>query len=481
MPIHRRKPVDRKVEVKILINLITSDDFCKAIIPALQPDLFRMPNARTIAWWCREYYENHDKAPGKYIQKIYEEKAEDKDEITRERLSELLSSISDDYEADPEEINVSYEVDQALGYFKKRHLEETKDELNSLIVNSNIEEAEELLHSAINKIPSIDLQKIEKFTGEEMFDMEIPSAIWIIQGVIPVGVSLLAGKPKVGKSLFILNSATAVCSGKRKVFGRKLARAGKVLYLGLEDNKQRMQKRLKTLTTREELQGNLDIYFEYKKMNQGGLQDIENWIEENKKNKRNPRLVVIDTLERVRTRPKKEGYFYSDDYNAILGLQKLAGKHKIAIVVVHHVNKSDANDVFDKISGTTGLYGAADTALILSKKYNSAVDYTLSLKGRDFEDQEFALQFEKGIWTILGDAEDFQKSEERQMIVKLLETENRLMTTKEIKDHLKDKIKSIDMLLSILTKDGSIIRTGRGTYTHSNYGLRTGKKPLNSI
>jgi RecA-family ATPase len=112
-------------------------------------------------------------------------------------------------------------------------------------------------------------------------------------------------------------------------------------------------------------------------------------------------MVIIDTLEKFRAPADSRKGAYSADYEAVAALQKLALEHRMAVVIVHHDRKMDADDPFDTVSGTLGLTGAADTILIVKRK---AGTYTLYARGRDIEEKETALQFEKRTcrWTILG-------------------------------------------------------------------------------
>ena len=73
-------------------------------------------------------------------------------------------------------------------------------------------------------------------------------------------------------------------------------------------------------------------------------------------------MVVIDTLGKVRGTKRKDEEQYQFDYRMIGALQELATTYRVAIVVVHHVRKADAEDVLDTVSGTTGIAGAADTS-----------------------------------------------------------------------------------------------------------------------
>ena len=105
-----------------------------------------------------------------------------------------------------------------------------------------------------------------------------------------------------------------------------------------------------------------------------------------------PVKLPFDTLAQFRKRVTSKTQGYADDYAAISDLRKLASKHNIAIVIVHHDRKVEADDVFDTVSGTLGLTGAADTILIMKRQAGSV---TLYVRGRDIEESETALQFSK--------------------------------------------------------------------------------------
>src|SRR5262249_5037857 len=111
---------------------------------------------------------------------------------------------------------------------------------------------------------------------------------------------------------------------------------------------------------------------------------------------------------------------YADDYSAISELQKLASKHNIAIIIVHHDRKSEADDPFDTVSGTLGLTGAADTILIMKRQAGAV---TLHVRGRDIEEAEKALQCYKVTcrWSILGEAMDVRRSDQRSRVLEIFE------------------------------------------------------------
>ena len=75
-------------------------------------------------------------------------------------------------------------------------------------------------------------------------------------------------------------------------------------------------------------------------------------------------FVIVDTLQRIR-QMKTEGYSYGGDYEVMTSLKTIADRFNITILVVHHTRKEDSDDSFNKISGTNGLLGCADGAMVL--------------------------------------------------------------------------------------------------------------------
>ena len=199
---------------------------------------------------------------------------------------------------------------------------------------------------------------------------------------------------------------------------------------------------------------------EWPRADQGGLTDIEQWISSVEA----PRLVIIDTLAQFRKAPNGKAQVYTEDYGAIAELQKLASKHSLGIVIVHHDRKMDADDVFDTVSGSLGLTGAADTILVM-KRQASAV--TLHVRGRDIEDAEKALQFDKPScrWTILGEAADINRSAERGRVIAALKEAGGPLQAKDIwiAAELRNR-NATDLLLGKMVRDGEIVRADRGHY-----------------
>jgi RecA-family ATPase len=218
-------------------------------------------------------------------------------------------------------------------------------------------------------------------TARELHAMRFQPIRYVVDGYIAEGCTLLAGRPKLGKSWLMLEVGLAVAAGISCLGGRTCEQ-GAVLYLALEDNQRRLQKRIgKVLGTfGVEWPSAFHYATEWARANECGLDAIRDWIETTK----NPRLVIVDVLAMFKPVRGGKETLYEADYHAIKGLQALASTYNIAIVVVHHTRKGlGETDPFEKVSGTLGLSGAADTTIILDRDGSGA---TLYGRGRDIEE-----------------------------------------------------------------------------------------------
>ena len=229
-----------------------------------------------------------------------------------------------------------------------------------------------------------------------------PPIKWIVPDYLPEGLAVFAGKPKIGKSWWMLGVALGVARGT-EVLG-KFVQQGDVLYCGLEDGKRRMHARVTKVLGHAIKQWPANFTFRERlnALDAGGLDTIEAWLVAHP----NRRLVVLDTYGKVRGMKNAREEQYQYDYRLVGSLQELATKYSVAIVLVHHVRKSgDAEDILDTICGSTGIAGAADTPMVLGKTTHGIRFY---LRGRDVEEQDKLVEFdpETGLWSVTGDYEE---------------------------------------------------------------------------
>lgn len=285
------------------------------------------------------------------------------------------------------------------------------------------------------KMEARKLEPPRGLTAAELLAKEFADPVWAVPNILPEGLSLLCGKPKIGKSWKALNLAIAIALGGTALSSVRVER-GEVIYLALEDSERRLKKRISIVLQGEPAPDNLHLFTRWSRLDQGGLLHLKNWVKEHP----DTRLVIVDTLQRVRQRQKGKSNPYGEDYEALEGLKALADKHSLAVLVIHHLRKAGADDVLDLVSGTTGLTGAADTILILQRGRGRA-DAVLKITGRDVEETELALKFNKEscCWQLLGNAEDYQRSQQRQDIMNILLNSEEPLSPKEIAEKISKK------------------------------------------
>jgi RecA-family ATPase len=295
----------------------------------------------------------------------------------------------------------------------------------------------------------------------------------IVPGLIPEGVTVLAGKPKIGKSWLALDICAAV-AGDRFVLGQTKPVQGSALYLALEDNQRRLKKRTdKILQGARDWPEHLELHTEWKRVDQGGLSDIKEWCESHP----NRRLIWIDTFVKIRPLAGKNEQAYAFDYRSIEGLQRLAAEYQVGIVINHHLRKaSSEDDAFDDVSGTLGVTGAADTIIVMKRNSGMVKIY---VRGRDIEEGEFAAEFNKEScrWRLVGEAEEVFRSQQRQAILTVLKDAKRPMTIAEIMAATERHDRhATQVLLLKMEKAGEVRHVSRGVWA-----LPTGTDPINSV
>ena len=292
---------------------------------------------------------------------------------------------------------------------------------------------------------------------------------WIVPNIIPAeGVVLLCSKPKFGKSWLAYDLCIA-CTTDRFTLGTIKPAQGNVLYLALEDSKRRLQRRMTKLlpTFGSAWPDKLLLKTEWRRLHEGGLEDIRAWHADTKKTGGKPILVVVDVLAKVR-KPVGNRQLYEADYAALADLTKLANELGLAIVVLHHTRKMAADDLMETVSGSFGVSGAVDTILVMANKPNGAV---LDIRGRDVELAELAIEFDKQTcrWRLLGDAAEVHVSSQRAKIIAALKEAGLAMTIPALMEETGMKRNPLEVLLGRMAKEGEIQRIGKGLYAHKDY------------
>ena len=241
------------------------------------------------------------------------------------------------------------------------------------------------------------MAKLETINAEDLQNRTYEPTPFLVEELLPEGLHILAGAPKIGKSWLALWLCLRVSQGQP--LWNFAVTQGEVLYLSLEDSFQRIQTRLFDLT--EDAPPTLHFAIMADTLKRGLEQQIEQFLTDHPAAK----LVVMDTLQRVRS-AGGDSNLYANDYQDVGLLKQLADKQHIAILLIHHLRKLHDDDPMNMISGSTGLSGAADSTFVFQKNSRLANVASLHCTGRDIPDRTLKLEFgeEDHVWKLLEDS-----------------------------------------------------------------------------
>jgi len=298
------------------------------------------------------------------------------------------------------------------------------------------------------------------FSLQDLLSWEVPSARWAIPEVLPEGLTLLAGKPGLGKSWLALALALSIAAGS-VALGTQPVTQGNVLYLALEENARRLQARAQQLlASMTGVPSGMEFALDWPRLGEGGLTSLEAYL----KAHLNTRLVVIDTWAKLAPPSgKRRCPQYEGDYEALTPLKRLADTYHVSILVVHHLRKTTSRDVLDEVTGSISMTGAVDGTLILKREHGQT-EGSLLVTGRAIErEHQLALSFDAAtaLWTLVGNAEEVGRTRARQEILELLREQGPDgMSPREVAEALEKNYHTTRSLLRKMEDTGEVRRPG---------------------
>ena len=258
--------------------------------------------------------------------------------------------------------------------------------------------------------------KIQLIDAETLYYKPLEHPKMLIDGVLSDGLAIMAGDSKIGKSWMVLWMCLQISKGE-PVWGLP-TRKTDVVYLALEDREWRVQQRMQDLTdTPPE-----NLHFGFSCGQLGA--ELESQIEDVLKDYPFTGLLFIDTLQMVRDNVSAKVNAYAQDYKDLSSLKKIADNHGICIFVVHHTRKErDGGNIFNDMTGSTGIMGVADTGMILRKDDRFGDNATLCITGRDVEEKKLKMQMRGVKWEITEElsADDLRKERIPDFVFKVVD------------------------------------------------------------
>lgn len=240
------------------------------------------------------------------------------------------------------------------------------------------------------------MNKIQLIDAETLYYKPLAHPRMLIDGILADGLAVMAGDSKIGKSWMVLWLCLQISRGE-PVWGLP-TRKTDMVYLALEDREWRVQQRMQELT--DAPPENLHFGFS---CGQIGA-ELECQIEAVLQDYPSTGLAFIDTLQMIRDNVSGKVNAYAQDYRDLSSLKKIADNHGICIFLVHHTRKDrDGSNIFNDMTGSTGIMGVADTVMILRKEERFGDAAALCITGRDVEEKKLKMQMRGVRWEITED------------------------------------------------------------------------------
>jgi RecA-family ATPase len=299
-----------------------------------------------------------------------------------------------------------------------------------------------------------------------IYGAHFPPPVFVVDGLLPRGLTLAAGRPKVGKSWLALQLAVDFVLGRLALGQFRVPKPGRVTYLALEEPQHRTHHRLhQIIATPDARLENIRFLYEVQPLMSGGMEQLDAFL------KANPsELVIIDTLLAFVAAHSSRSDILRGDYTEVNTLRQLAEKHSAAMLAVAHSRKA-AGNLVDSIIGTSGTTAACDSVWQLKRLgSNQAI---LEVKGRELEEAQYALEFNTGMpfgWHVTGAGPGVGISAERREILTLLQREG-AKKPGEIAALLGKNASTVRRLIQQLVIDGLIEKQAGGIYVPCADGM----------
>lgn len=320
------------------------------------------------------------------------------------------------------------------------------------------------LTGEINRLnKAADVATDSGFSAAELMKMKLPDVRQVVAGVIPEGLTVLAGAPKFGKSWMLIGGIAVPVACGSMAMGKLEVDCGPVLALCLEDTPRRLKSRLEKILAGDNPTGMKLLRFEtrWPIIREGGADKIDRWLADNP----GARLVIIDTLSKIRGNVNSKNDRYAEDYAALTCLKQVADAHSVAIVCAHHTRQGVVGDRLEEVNGTSGITGCAD-AVIVCRRQRGQSDGEIYITGRDLPEQELALRFDCncGMWYVLGDAAEFRRTKESLEVIGVLTDSGKPMKPQDVALALEAPREAIRARMSRMAKRGEIESCNNGMY-----------------
>lgn len=290
--------------------------------------------------------------------------------------------------------------------------------------------------------------------GDALLALDLPETHYLCRPWIPEGVTILAGRPKVGKTTLLRQIAVCASDGA-PLWGKPCAQT-EVLFLSLEEGRKLMRKKLMLAGYSGAQLRRIRFHWQWR-TGVGGIGDLHERL------KVNPaiRFVIVDSLTRFRDAPTRDKPQFHQDYEAVRMLADVAKDIPgLTIIVLHHTKKDQGDDPIADISGTFGLTAAADNYMVMRRESG---EFVLHCGGRYWDEPQDAFRLRRagGVWALEGVADAARLSPMQRQYLDTLRAEG-TVTTRGMARRFKVRDSTASEVMAELQAKGLVDRTADG-------------------
>jgi hypothetical protein len=288
----------------------------------------------------------------------------------------------------------------------------------------------------------------------------LPALAWVVPDYLANELTVLAGSRNSGTAWLALNWAIAVATGG-KAIGRIGCEEGDVLCVDVESGTRHIRSRLAAMFPDPAAQPELTRLTWLTEVpalaDEAFIAALDGW----RTAADAPRLVVIDGAQPMRVSRTPSQSDHDSDHAAMGRLRLWSNSHGIAVLFICRTRGSA--DPIDTPNEASGILAAADTTLWLERRAGAA---TLHMRGRSTRERQWALEFDGGAWSAVGDAADFNRSEQREQILGVLHVhDDEALTPMEIAEETDMPVDNVRKLLARMLEAGEVKKFCYGHYT----------------
>jgi len=311
-------------------------------------------------------------------------------------INPLLTNMDDD-ELDKMQADETAEL-QAQQY--RDHMKEQMAQENADYIAQKKHEADQKWR---NRVKSSYIGDLVKRT--------IEPTKFVVQDILPQGLTLVTAPPKFGKSFFV--AQLCLCVATKTPFLGFTVNPAVVAYLSLEDTEAGLQYRaskiIENLGIEIKEHTPLQIIYEISPDDDFVGDNIYEKLEHYILTNLGTSLLVIDTFGKVREDSGGTEYSYKNDVRDVGRFKELADKYNLAIILVHHTNKgTNESDNHGNISGTNGILGTVDTSIVMKRDHRSDKVTKIDITGRKSKSQILHAEFDHDqlVWKLCQEPKD---------------------------------------------------------------------------